>query len=102
MSKEQWIDNMKRAKNPLPEIRLWEHIAEVYEAELRSRSKASVDEKEILHSVLVSASMLPLERCTAENIIATCPDALSLPNLQRVIKKYCAKLQSAEKPSKPA
>lgn len=96
MSMEEWIDNMKRAKNPLPEIRLWEHIADVYEAELRSRPKADVEEKEVLHSVLVSASMLPLERCTTENVISTCPDALSLPHLQRVMKRYRAKLQSGE------
>jgi len=90
---------MKRAKNPLPEIRLWELIADVYETELRARPKADIQEKEVLHSVLVSASMLPAERCTAENIISACPDALSLPHLQRVIKKYRAKLQSSEKPA---
>jgi len=99
MTKQQWIDNMKRARNPLPEIRLWEHIADVYEAELRSRPKADVEEKEALHSVLVSASMLPVERCTLENIISTCPDAISLPHLQRVFKRYRAKLQSVDSSS---
>jgi hypothetical protein len=90
----EWLDNMSRDHHPEVEISIWERVASVYEAEVKARPRADQAERHLIYGVLVSASMLPSDRCTAGTILSMFPAAKGLADLERVINSYRETTQS--------
>lgn len=84
---EEWIDTLRRDSDPDLELRVWEHLADVYEEELNSRRGANASEKELLYYVLATASSLQSEFRTPDEVIAIYPEAEDLPGLAEVVEK---------------
>jgi hypothetical protein len=87
-SVEEWLDNMSRDHRPEGEIRLWEDVVKVYEAELLLRPTADHMQRRLLYGVLVSATMLPGELCTPEKLLSSLPAAKGLVDLERVVERF--------------
>jgi hypothetical protein len=84
---EEWVDTLRRESDPEVELRVWEHLAEVYEDELAARPNADASERELLYYVLVTASSLLAELRTTDDVIAIYPEAEGLPRLTEVVEK---------------
>lgn len=98
MSVEHRVDVLKRC-DPEEELRFWEHMAEGYVAELPFRPNANEREKKNLYYVLLNASLLGVEHCTADNVVTLYPAAKSLPRLAEAVERYRAKLAAQSQPS---
>lgn len=83
-----WIDNLRRDSDPELEITVWERIADLYKEELGYRHGSDANERENLFFVLVTASTLPTEDCTTDNIVLMHPSARGLPRLAEVVEGY--------------
>jgi len=85
---EKWLDNFRRDHHPEGEIRMWEIVAKVYEAELLLRPKANRKERHLLYGVLVTAANTPDKQAKVGVIMSSFPAAKGLANLERVIEHY--------------
>jgi hypothetical protein len=85
---ETWFENMRRDQYPEGEIKTWEEIVDVYLAELGDRPSAQAEERQLVYGVLVAASMLTKELCELGKVMSMYPKAKSLPNLDRVVKRF--------------
>jgi hypothetical protein len=89
-SVEEWLDDMSCDHHPEGEIRRWEDMVKVYEAELLLRPKADYTERRLLYGVLVSATGLPGGLCTPEKVLSSFPAAKGLIDLERVVDRVRA------------
>jgi hypothetical protein len=85
---EKWFENMRRDQQPEGEIQTWEEIVDVYLAELADRPSAKTEERYLVYSVLVAASMLTKEMCEPGKVMSMYPKAKSLPSLDRVVDRF--------------
>lgn len=87
-SLDEWINNMRRDRNPEAEIQTWEELVDVYEMELADRPSAQEEERHLVYGVLVSVSTLTEELCEPGKVLSMYPKAKSLPNLDRVVNRF--------------
>jgi len=85
---ERWIENMRKDRYPESEIEVWEEIIECYQEELKERSSADFEERHLLYTALLTASMLNDEMCTVDNVLSMKPATKSLPRLKNVIERF--------------
>jgi hypothetical protein len=85
---EQWFENVRWDQLPEGEIQTWEEIVDVYLAELADRPSANAEQRHLIYSVLVSASMLTKEMCEPGTVMSMYPKAKKLPNLDRVVDRF--------------
>jgi hypothetical protein len=84
-SLEQAIENFRRDLHPEPEIRLWERIARVYQAELRERPHAGEGERRLLFSAVLQCSFGAAD---VAGLIALDPKLADLPDPERVVARF--------------
>ncbi|MEO8425064.1 MAG: hypothetical protein ABI595_14290 [Actinomycetota bacterium] len=80
------LANFGRDRTPEREIRIWERIARVYEAEVRARPQVNEVERKLLYRVIFACSF----DAGMENVLSMVPAAKSLPELDRVVERYGA------------
>ncbi len=85
---EQWVENMRRDRHPETEIQVWEEIIECYQEEMKERSSADYEERHLLYSALLTASMLSDEMCNVDSVLSMKPATKSLPRLKNVIERF--------------
>lgn len=82
---ETTLDNFSRDLDPEPEIRIWERIADVFEAELEARGFVEADERALLFlAVLGCTNTEP----RAEALRTTYPQLSELRGLEQVVTRW--------------
>lgn len=76
--------NFRRDRNPEPEIRRWEHLAQVYQAEIEDRPLADARERKLLFRALLALTFSG----DVEDVIAMQPRVKALSDLPRVIDRF--------------
>jgi hypothetical protein len=76
-SLDETLESFGRDQKPETEIRLWEHMTELFEQELGERPAADVEERKLLFRVILTCSF----SANVNNILGMLPQAKSLPEL---------------------
>jgi hypothetical protein len=84
-SLEETIENFERDANPESELRIWEAVAGVYEAELKERGHTTARERQLVYRAALRCSLGPP---TVDALLATEPELKGLSNLARVVERY--------------
>jgi hypothetical protein len=84
VSLDQTLDNFRRDQSPENEIRLWEHMTDLFEQELGERPGADVEERKLLFRVILACSF----SANVNDILGTLPQAKGLPELLRVVQSF--------------
>jgi len=58
---EETIENFQRDVNPDKEIKIWEHIAKVYQIINEEHKELNIDKKTDIYNLLLYRSMMPKE-----------------------------------------
>ncbi|SRR5579883_1095842 len=83
---EEWVDNFRRDRHPENEIQIYEALLDVYYAELKDRPQAGPEERFLVYSALLTATMSG--DCSAGRVVSIFPKTKKLANLERVVKRY--------------
>ena len=83
-SLDETLENFRRDQNPETEIRLWEHMTELFERELGERPAADGEERKLLFRVILTCSF----SANVNDILGMLPQAMSLPELSRVVQRF--------------
>lgn len=84
-SVELALDNFSRDGDPEPELRIWERIADVVEAELDARGVVEADERALIFLAVLGCTNT---EARAEVLRTTYPQLRELRGLEQVVRRW--------------